>query len=416
MPSTPKALSGIRVVEIGHALSAPFTTQILGDFGAEIIKVERRGGGDLFRSVAAPFPLDANGKKLDSSGFLAANRNKKSITVDFTKPEGQEVVRKLAAAADVVVENLKPGDLIRFGLGYEALAKLNPGLVYISISGFGQTGPYAKRGGLDGVFQYMSGLCSITGEADGPPQRVGYLAADTTTGMWGVIGVLAALYSRDGVPPRDGKANAQSRGRGQYIDLSMLESMIATMNTRVEGYLVTGEVPARQGAGTGSQPSSPVTCSDGLMYLSASMDTQFPGLCDAIDHPELAKDPRFCDQDGRTNNADELMKVLNGIFVKRTLREWFEHLVPRNILCAPVYNIQQVLDDPHVKARGITTQMQHPTVGKLTVLNNPVRMSVTPPTYAAPPPLLGQHTDAILREVLGMKDAEIGALKQSQAV
>jgi crotonobetainyl-CoA:carnitine CoA-transferase CaiB-like acyl-CoA transferase len=419
MSSTaPKALAGVRVVEIGHALSAPFTTQVLGDFGAEIIKVERRGSGDLFRAVAAPFPKDAQGNKLDSSGFLGANRNKKSITVDFTKPAGQEVVRKLVAKADVLVENLKPGDLTRFGLDYAALSKVNPGLIYISVSGFGQTGPYAKRGGLDGVFQYMSGLASITGEADGPPQRVGYLVADTTTGMWGVIGVLAALYARDGVRPGhgNGPGGPAPRHKGQYIDLAMLEAMIATMGTRVEGYLATGEVPMRQGSVTGAGPSSPVTCADGQMYLSASMDTQFPGMCEAIGHPELAKDPRFSTLQGRIDNVRELLPLLDSIFVKRSVREWFELLVPKNVLCAPVYTVPQALDDPHVKERGMVTEMPHPTLGRLKVVNNPLRMSDTPASYDLPPPLLGQHTDAILREVLGMSEAEIASLKESQAV
>lgn len=403
------ALSRLRVIEIGHALSAPFTTQMLGDFGAEIIKVERPGGGDLFRSVAAPFPLDANGKKLDSAGFLAANRNKKSITVDFTKPAGQEVVRGLIAKADVVVENLKPGDLVRFGLGYDSVSKVNPGIVYLSISGFGQTGPYSRRGGLDGVFQYMSGLCSITGEPDGPPQRVGYLAADTTTGMYGVIGVLTALYHRD--------AGSVEKGRqGQYIDLSMLEAVIASMSTKVEGYLVSGEVPTRLGARIGSGPSEPVECSDGWLYVSAAMDSQFPNFCDAINRPDLAKDPRFLTQDLRAGNLAVLMDTISEVFRTRAMRDWYEYLNTKGVLCAPVYTIAQALDDPHSRARGIVTEMQHPTVGKLPIVGNPLRLSGTPAQYTAPPPLLGEQTDAILRDILGMKDAEIAALKEAKAV
>ena len=404
-----QALSKLRVIEIGHALSAPFTTQVLGDFGAEIIKVERPNGGDLFRNVAAPFPLDAAGKKLDSSGFLAANRNKKSITVDFTKPAGQEVVRKLIEKADVVVENLKPGDLARFGLDYEAAKKVNPGIVYLSISGFGQTGPYSKRGGLDGVFQYMSGLCSITGEPGGPPQRVGYLAADTTTGMYGVMGVLVALYHRD--------AGSVGKGKeGQYIDLSMLEAMIATMSTKVEGYLINGEVPMRQGARLGSGPSEPVECSDGWLYVSAAMDSQFPNFCDAIDRKDLLQDPRFLTQQDRTDNLVVLMDLINEVFRKRAMRDWYEYLNTKGVLCAPVYTIDQALDDPHSKARGIVSEVQHPTVGKLPIVRNPLRLSTTPAQYDVPPPLLGQHTDSILREVLGMQDGEIAALKEAKAV
>ena len=404
-----QALSKLRVIEIGHALSAPFTAQLLGDFGAEIIKVERPAGGDLFRTVAAPFPLDAKGNKLDSSGFLAANRNKKSITVDITKPAGQEVVRKLIQSADVVIENLKPGDLARYSLDYENVKKLNPGIVYLSISGFGQTGPYAKRGGLDGVFQYMSGLCSITGEPDGPPQRVGYLAADTTTGLYGAIGLLIALYHRDA--GHDGKGK-----EGQYIDLAMLEAMLATMNTRVEGYLISGEVPMRAGARIGSGPSEPVQCSDGWLYVSAAMDSQFPNFCDAIDRQDLLEDPRFKTQQDRTANLVVLMDIINAVFRPRAMRDWYEYLNSKGVLCAPVYTIDQALDDPHSRARGIVTEVQHPTIGKLPLVHSPLRMSVTPARHDVPPPLLGQHTDSILREVLGMQDADIAALKEAKAI
>jgi len=404
----PAALSKVRILEIGHALSVPFAVQVLADFGAEVIKIERPGTGDLFRPVASPFAKDKDGKILESTGFLAINRNKKSLAVDITKPEGQAIVRQLAEKADVVIENLKTGDLARYGLDYASLSTLNPRLIYLSLTGFGQTGPYAARGGLDSIFQSMSGVMSITGEPDGPPQKIGYLLADTTSGMYAAMGMLIALYHRDAA----GDEGAPS-GVGQYIDLAMLDSMIAAMSTRVQGYLVSGEEPMRAGSSAiGAAPAQPLPCKDGDLNVSASMQTQFPNFCKVIGHPEFMEDPRFNNLEGRTENRALLIETLKEIFRHKTVAEWYEQLVAGGVLCAPVYTIPQALQDPQVKSRGVVSEMNHPTIGKLPIVRNPLNMSATPAQYTKPPPLVGEHTQAVLAELLGMGEAEVDALRK----
>jgi crotonobetainyl-CoA:carnitine CoA-transferase CaiB-like acyl-CoA transferase len=402
----PAALSKVRILEIGHALSAPFAVQLLADFGAEVIKVERPGGGDLFRPSAAPFAKDKDGKILESSGFLACNRNKRSVAVDITKPEGQDVVRRIAAKSDILLENLKTGDLARYGLGYPALAKLNPRLIYLSLTGFGQTGPYASRGGLDSIFQAMSGVMSITGEPDGAPQKVGYLLADTTSGMYAAMGMLIALYHRD--------ANG---GTGQYIDVAMFDSMIAAMNTRVEGYLISGETPMRAGASAiGAAPAQPLQCKDGELNVSASLDTQFPNFCKVLGHPELSEDARFKTLQGRSENRLALLEILGEIFRRKTVTEWFEQLVAGGVLCAPVYTIPQALQDPHMKSRGMIGEMPHPTIGKIPIVRSPLNMSATPAEYTRHPPLVGEHTREVLKELLEMSDSQAEALKEKGVI
>ena len=402
-----QALSKLRVIEIGHALSAPFTAQLLGDFGAEIIKVERPAGGDLFRTVAAPFPLDAKGNKLDSSGFLAANRNKKSITVDITKPAGQEVVRKLVQSADVVIENLKPGDLARYSLDYENVKKLNPGIVYLSISGFGQTGPYAKRGGLDGVFQYMSGLCSITGEPDGPPQRVGFIVSDTITSLYTTVAIITALYHRN-----------QNGGPGQYIDMALLDAQIAALSHRAESYLISGNVPMRSGNGTpASFPSDLFRCADGLLFISASPDAQYKRFCLALGRPELLEDPRFNVRRLRYENRKALTEAIEQVLAGRGMKEWVDIFADANVIAAPIYNLGQTFADPHVQQRNVLVDVPHPVSesGKVTLLRSPIRLSETPIDYRAPP-TMGQHNEEILGGLLGMDEATLKSLKDQKVV
>jgi crotonobetainyl-CoA:carnitine CoA-transferase CaiB-like acyl-CoA transferase len=401
------ALSGVRIIELGHALSVPFAVQLLADFGAEVIKIERPGTGDLFRPAATPFARDKDGKILESSGFLAINRNKKSIALDISKPEGQQIIRQLAAKADVLVENLKTGDLARHGLDYASLKGINPRLIYLSLTGFGQTGPYASRGGLDSIFQAMSGVMSLTGEPDGPPQRVGYLLADTTSGMYAALGMLIALYHRDA-----------AGGAGQYIDLAMLDAMIAAMGSRVQGYLVSGEVPQRGGTsrGEGAAPAQPLPCKDGELSVSAALQTQFPNFCTVIGHPELMDDARFNTYQGRAENRHLLINLLGDIFCERTVSEWHELLVAGNVVCAPVYTIPQVLEDPQVRSRGVVSSMDHPTIGKLPIVRNPIHMDATPARYTQAPPLIGQHTDWVLSEFLGMSAGDIQALRAKGVV
>ena len=418
----PAALSKVRILEIGHALSVPFAVQLLADFGAEVIKVERPDGGDLFRAAAAPFAKDKDGKVLESSGFLAINRNKKSIALDITRPEGQDVVRRLAAKSDVLIENLKTGDLARYGLDYASLRKVNPRLIYLSLTGFGQTGPYAARGGLDSIFQAMSGVMSITGEPDGPPQKIGYLLADTTSGMYAALGILIALYHRDaaggGHDDAGGGHDAASGGHdaasgvGQYIDLAMLDAMIAAMNSRVQGYLISGDIPMRAGTSTlGAGPAQPLPCKDGGLNVSAGMQTQFPNFCKVLGHPELMEDARFATQQARTDNRQALTARLTEIFREKTVAEWYGQLVAGGVLCAPIYTIPQALQDPQVKAREVIGEIPHPTIGKLPIVRNPLRMSATPAQYTRHPPLVGEHTREVLKQLLGMSDADADALR-----
>jgi len=329
--------------------------------------------------------------------------------VDISKPAGQDIIRRLAASSDVMIENYIIGTLKRYELDYDALKAINPRLIYCSITGFGQTGPYAARPGYDPIMQAMGGLMSITGERDdkpgGGPQRAGISISDLLTGAYSAIGILAALQYRE------------RSGRGQYIDMALFDCMIAALSNAAMNYLVTGEAPQRLGnAHPNLGPSGAFPCSDGYIQMVAGNDSQFATLCEVAGRPELSADVRFSTNAARVRNRDELNLLLNQITVTRTMREWTDTLTTAGVPCGPINNLAQVFQDPHVLARGMLIELDHALAGKMRAVANPVRMSETPPEYRSPPPLLGEHTREVLHDLLDMSDAQIDALVKAQVV
>ncbi|ACG78951.1 acyl-CoA transferase/carnitine dehydratase [Phenylobacterium zucineum HLK1] len=405
-PQDKLPLSGVRVLDLSRMVAAPWATQILGDLGAEVIKVERPGVGDDMRGYGPPFLKDREGRDDDSPYHLAVNRNKKSITVNLASPEGRELIRGLAAASDVLVENYKVGDLKRHGLDYESLAALNPNLVYCSVTGFGQTGPYAHQPGLDSLFQAMSGLMSITGDPDVPPQKVGVAISDFTAGMYATVAIFAALRHRD-----------MNGGGGQHIDISLLDCQMAALSHRAQTYLVSGEVPQRNGASTpGNQPAGLYAVADGQIILSAGSETQFANLARALGRPEMAADARFATRQARVQNVAALTREMEEVLATRPRRRWIELFQAAGVMCAPINTIADAFEDPQVRHRGIVVKTPHPTAGETPLIASPIRLSKTPVRPFATPPRLGQHTEEVLGEVLGMDAGEIEQLRSKGAV
>jgi len=403
-------LSHIKVLDLSRVLAAPWAAQNLADLGAEVIKVERPGKGDDSRAYAPPFLKDAQGKDTrESAYFCAANRGKRSITVNLAKPEGQQLVRDLAVKCDVLLENYKVGDLGRYGLGYDALNALNPGLIYCSVTGFGQTGPYKDRPGYDFMVQGMGGMMSITGERDdlpeGGPQRVGIPIIDLTAGMYASIAICAAL------------ANRAVTGRGQWIDVALLDTCVAYLANQGMNYLATGEVPGRIGnAHPNIVPYQTFKTSDGDIILACGNDNLFDKFCDAAGCAHLAKDARFSTNGQRVRNRDEITSLLNEVFAKRTTREWVKLLDDAAVANGPINNLAQVFEEPQVQARGLKFELPHAIAGKVPLVASPMRFSETLIKHEMPPPALGQHTDEILRGVLKKSDAEIAKLKEGGVV
>jgi len=403
-------LSNIRVLDLSRVLSGPWATQMLADFGADVIKVERPGIGDDLRQQGARLK-DTDGNDTDErSTYLATNRAKRSITIDIAKPAGQDLVRRLAEKADVLLENFKAGDLKRYGLDQESLRKLNPRLVYCSISGFGQSGPYSHLPGYDLIFQAMSGVMSITGVPDGEPgagpQRAGYPVSDLTSGFYATIGVLAALHHRDTVS-----------GKGQYIDLSLLDAQVAAVSSMAMSYLVAGELPQR--VGLGSQLTCPYgdfDCADGKMMIAVGNDKQFVQLCKVIGRPDLTQDERYATTSQRVAHKHILLPIVADAMKQRTMAEWMPLLSEANVPSGPINDFRQVFDDPQIKHRGMVRTIPHPLSGSLSVVGNPLNFSDTPLEYSRPPPLLGEHTAEVLRDLLGMDDAEIERLAEQRVV
>jgi len=398
-------LSHIKVLDLSRVLAAPWTAQNLADLGAEVIKVERPGTGDDSRSYAPPYLKDAQGKPTrESAYFCAANRGKKSITVNLTKPEGQRIVRELALKSDVLIENYKVGDLARYGLGYDDLKAANPGLIYCSVTGFGQTGPYKDRPGYDFMAQGMGGLMSITGERDGlaggGPQRVGVPIVDMTTGMYATIAICAALVNR------------AETGQGQWIDLALFDSCVAFLANQAMNYFATGEPPARLGnAHPNIVPYQTFNTKDGAIILACGNDNLFNKFCDAAGCAHLAKDKRFSTNAERVTNRDEITRLLSEVFAQRTTHEWVELLDAAGVANGPINSVAQVFEEPQAKARGLKIELPHAAAGKVTLVASPMRFSATPLKHEIAPPVLGQHTDEILRGRLGMSDAEVAALR-----
>ncbi len=403
-------LSHIKVLDLSRVLAAPWAGQNLADLGAEVIKVERPGGGDDSRAFGPPWLKDGQGADTkESAYFAAANRGKKSITINLSKPEGQELVRKLAARVDVLLENYKHGDLARYGLGYEDLRKINPKLIYCSVTGFGQTGPYRERPGYDFMVQGMGGLMSITGERDdlpgGGPQRVGVPIVDIMTGMYASIAVCAAI------------AHRAETGVGQHLDLALLDTQVAFLANQAMNYLATGESPGRLGnAHPNIVPYQTFHTSDGDIILACGNDNLFRKFCDIAGCQELAQDPRFATNAKRVENREDITDKLNAVFAQRTTREWVNALEQAGVPNGPINNLEQVFAEPQVVARGVRIEMDHPTAGKVPLVASPMRFSATPVEYKLPPPTLGQHTDEILRDVLKLDPAGIAGLRAGKIV
>jgi len=403
-------LSHIRVLDLSRILAGPWASQMLADLGAEVLKVERPGAGDDTRQWGPPYLDDDDGNATEESAYyLAANRGKQSITVDISCERGQEIVRRLAEQSDVVLENYKLGGLAKYGLDYESLKIINPRLVYCSITGFGQTGPYASRPGYDFLLQAMGGLMSITGEADelpgGGPQKVGIAVADLFTGLYAANAIQAALIERD------------KSGTGQHIDLSLLDVQVACMANQATNYLIGGVVPHRYGnAHPNIVPYQVFETSDDFIILAVGNDAQFRRFCEVADCVELAADERFSSNRGRVQNREILIPEIAAVIASETRRYWLEQLEAVNVPCGPVNTVEQVFEDPQVCARGMQISVEHPDREKLPLVANPIRLSKTPVQYNRAPPTLGQHTNSVLAQRLGYSLDEIENLRRDKVV
>ena len=404
----PAPLSGIRVFDMTRVLAGPTCTQILGDLGAEIIKIERPGRGDDSRGLGPPYLKDAEGQETrESAYFLAANRNKRSLTLNLTSPEGQDIARRLIADSDVVVENFRAGTLARYGLGAGDMCKANPRLIYCSVTGFGQTGPYASRGGYDYLVQAMGGIMSVTGEPDGPPTKVGVGVSDIITGMYAAISIQAALRHRE------------ISGEGQHIDMALLDAQVAWLSYVGENYLVSNEVPERLGSHHPNiVPYQVFEAIDGLMVLAVGNDAQFERFCKFAGISEIAEDERFATNGGRVTNREIITEILADIIKAKPIDHWVEGLVGVNVPCSPINNIDQVFANPQVEAREMKIEMAHPlaTGGKVDLIGSPIKLSASPVSYRHPPPMLGQHTDEILENLLKIDADECAALRKKGVI
>ena len=406
---TRKALEHIRVLDMSRVLAGPLLAQNLADFGADVIKIERPHHGDESRTFP-PYVKDAAGAETeDSAYFMSINRGKRSVTIDISTPRGQELVKSLARNVDVLIENYKVGDLKRYGLDYEAIRAVNPRIVYCSITGFGQTGPYRNRPGYDYIFQAMSGLMSITGGPDelpgGGPAKVGLAICDVITGIYSSFAVMTAL------------AHREVSGEGQHIDMSLLDTTIATISHINMNYLVGGIVPKRMGTGHPSiVPYQMFEAKDGPMVVAVGNDGQFAKLCALLGVPALARDERFLTNPLRVKHRDALVPQLAAAFAKGTVSEWIERLTGDGVPCGPLYDIPQVFADEHIKSRGVEVRIPHPHAGSVPALANPARLARTPPAYERPAPRLGAHTREVLASELGLSDAEIDALRSEGVI
>jgi formyl-CoA transferase len=397
-------LSHLTVLDLSRVLAGPWCTQLLGDLGATVIKIERPGAGDDTRAWGPPYLKDDAGDDTSEAAYyLCCNRAKRSVAVDFTEPQGQRIVRDLALQSDVLIENFKVGALARYGLDYASIAAENPALVYASITGFGQRGPYADRAGYDFIIQGMSGFMSVTGERDdapgGGPQKAGVAITDLMTGMYAAVAILAGLAHRD------------RTGEGQHIDLALLDSAVSMMSVMNLNYLATGVPPRRAGnAHPNIVPYQVFACADGHLIIAVGNDAQFAKFCAAAGRPQWSSDARYATNAERVRHRDELVPVIAAVVRERTQRDWLEALERAGVPCGPINRLDQVFADPQVIARGLRLDLPHPVAGTAPQVATPIAYSRTPIAYADAPPLLGQHTAAVLRERLGYDDEAIGAL------
>lgn len=407
------SLDGIRILDLSRVLAGPWCTQTLADLGADVIKIERPGAGDDTRSWGPPFLKDAEGKDTpEAAYYLGTNRNKRSLTCDISQAEGQALIRELVTHCDVFIENFKVGDMARYGLDYESLKALHPKLVYCSVTGFGQTGPYRDRAGYDYAVQGIGGLMSVTGERDdlgGGPQKVGVAVADLFTGMYATVGILAALR------------HAERTGEGQYVDMALLDTQVAMLANLGANYLVSGKTPGRAGNAHQNivpyqvfEVKAPTHASAGSrdhLILAVGNDGQYAKFCDVAGHPELASDVRFAKNTDRVKNRAILVPLLEQIMLTRTKADWLSALEAAKVPCGAINNLSEVFADPQVLARNMVSTWQHPHQKDLKLVASPLKLSRTPVRQAHVPPQLGQHTSQLLEEVLGYSSAQIEQLK-----
>ncbi|MDP3826265.1 MAG: CaiB/BaiF CoA-transferase family protein [Polaromonas sp.] len=411
----PPPLTGVRVLDLSRVLAGPWAGQLLADLGADVIQIERPGTGDDTRTWGPPFLKDAQGAETQEAAYyLGTNRNKRSLTCDIAKPEGQALIRELVAHCDVFVENFKVGDMARYGLDYASLKALNPRLVYCSVTGFGQTGPYAERAGYDYAIQGMGGLMSVTGERDdigGGPQKVGVAVSDLMTGMYATVAILAALR------------HAEKTGEGQQVDMALLDTQVAMLANLGANYLVSGKVPGR--AGNAHQNIVPyqvfevAPAADGTkdhLILAVGNDSQYAKFCTVANIPELATNPLFAKNRDRVLNRRQLVPILEAVMKTRTKADWLAALEAAKVPCGAINNLAEVFDDPQIEARHMVTQWQHPLKNHLRLVSSPIKLSATPVRTDLPPPMLGQHTEEVLRSVLNYSDAQLSDLKHKEVI
>src|SRR6201994_1387625 len=403
-------LSGIRILDLTRVLAGPLSAQMLGDLGADVIKIERPGTGDDARQFGPPYLVDPEGgAKVNNSFYLCANRNKKSVTVNIATAEGQEIIRELARDCDVFMENYKVGDLKRYKLDYESIRAVNPGIIYCSVTGFGQTGPYSPRAGYDAIFQAMGGLMSVTGHMEGEPgagpMKVGPSIVDYMTGMNTSIAILSALFHK--------KVNG---GEGQHIDVCLLDTVIASLSHYAQIFLVNGKTPPRRGTwGNGGMPAGVFRCTDGELMLVVGNDGQFARTCAVLGAPELATDPRFVKNNDRVVQGKEIMAIFAGLFLKKPMAYWLDELEKAGVPSGPINSFEQVFADPHVQSRGMRIKVNHPFEPELSLIRNPLTFSGTPVKEYRAPPLLGADTREVLATI-GYDEAKVEALKQQKIV
>ena len=412
------SLDGIRVLDLSRVLAGPWCTQTLADLGADVIRIERPGSGDDTRTWGPPFLKDAQGEdSAEAAYYLGANRNKRSVTCDIAHSDGQALIQELVKHCDVFVENFKVGDMARYGLDFASLSALNPKLVYCSVTGFGQTGPYRERAGYDYAVQGMGGLMSVTGERDdlgGGPQKVGVAVADLFTGMYATVAILAALR------------HAERTGEGQHIDMALLDTQVAMLANLGSNYLVSGKVPGR--AGNAHQNIVPyqvfeVMAAEGAapeqrdhLILAVGNDGQFAKFCEVAGHPEWAKNPRYAQNADRVRHRAELVPLLEAVMKTRNKATWLSALEAAKVPCGAINTLGEVFADPQVHARGMVTTWEHPIQTGLKLVSSPIKMSQTPVRQDLPPPLLGQHTGEVLSEVLGWSPAQQASLRSKGVI
>ena len=413
--TSPHSLSGIRVLDLSRVLAGPWCTQTLADLGADVIKIERPETGDDTRTWGPPFLKDAHGNDTpEAAYYLGTNRNKRSVTCDIAQPAGQALIRELAVHCDVFVENFKVGDMARYGLDYVSIKAINPRIVYASVTGFGQTGPYADRAGYDYAIQGMGGLMSVTGERDdlnGGPQKVGVAVADLMTGMYATVGILAALR------------HAEKTGEGQQVDMALLDTQVAMLANLGANYLVSGAVPGRMGNAHQNivpyQVFEVAAATDGSkdhIIIAVGNDSQFRKYCEVANVPELGVNPLFALNRDRVKNRAQLVPILEAVMRTRRKADWLAALETAKVPCGAINNLAEVFADPHIQSRSMVTHWQHPHQNDLRLVSSPIKLSATPVRTDLPPPLLGQHTDEVLRGMLNYPDAKLSELKLNRVI